>query len=98
MYDDCSRLAALTAQVESLATQVSRLAAKIENPEHQKYSVEEACQRLRKSRSSFYRLREQGLLEVFKEGGRAYTTEAAILRCERRLRNDRLPKSHAHTR
>lgn len=77
---------ALRTEVQTMSIQLSRLTKKIENPEHVKYSVAEACERMKIAHSTYYRRKDAGQLQTFHEGGRVYTTEAAILACERLLR------------
>lgn len=77
----------LSQNVEALTQTVERLYRKVENPEHQKYTIDEACKRLRFTNSTFHRKVKDGLLESYQEGGRTFTTEAAILRYERLARS-----------
>ena len=78
----------LSQNVDALNQTVERLSRKVENPEHQKYTIDEACKRLKCSVSTFHRKVKEGLLESYQEGGRTFTTEAAILRYERLVRSD----------
>lgn len=79
----------LSQNVDSLNRTVERLYRKVENPEHQKYTIDEACERMKCSVSTFHRKVKGGLLESYQEGGRTFTTEAAILRYERLVRSDK---------
>lgn len=74
--------------IENLRSEVHRISKKVENPEHHKYMIDEACERLKCSVSTFHRKVKEGLLESYQEGGRTFTTEAAILRYERLVRSD----------
>lgn len=79
--------AAVAKHTEHLVDEVSRLRVRVERPDLQKYTVDEACDRLKRSRSSVYDLMQRGSLVPIKEAGRTYITEEEIQRWERVQRN-----------
>lgn len=91
MNDKLDRLIAevstLSTSLQDLRIEFSNLSRKVRNPEHEKYTVMEAAGRMKVSRQTLYRRVNEGHLELYREGGRTYTTEAEILRCERRMRS-----------
>jgi excisionase family DNA binding protein len=91
MQDEINKLlsmvSTLSTSIDDLRIEVSTLSRKVQNPEYIKYTVDEACDRMKVSRQTFYRRVGDGVLDVFKEGGRTYTTEANVLRYERTMRS-----------
>lgn len=73
--------------VAPLADEVARLRSRVQRPDLQKYTVDEACERLKRSRSGVYDLMQRGELVPVKEAGRTYLTEEEIQRWERTQRN-----------
>ena len=73
--------------VVPLADEIARLSTRLQRPDLQKYTVDEACIRLKRSRSSLYALFKSGELNRVNEQGRTYLTEEEIQRWERSQRN-----------
>lgn len=72
--------------VSPLAEEIAELRGRLQRPDLVKYSVEEACERLKRSRSGVYDLMKKGELVPVKEAGRTYLTEEEIQRWERTQR------------
>jgi excisionase family DNA binding protein len=72
--------------VEVLAEQVSRLTTKVQRPDLQKYTVAEACDRLKLGHTKIYDLMNAGELEYVVEAGRRIITEEAVQSWERKNR------------
>ena len=73
--------------VAPLTDEVARLSDRVQRPDLVKYSVDEACARLKRSRSSVYNLVQRGELVPVKEAGRTYLTEEECQRWERTQRS-----------
>jgi transposase len=80
-------LSPLVVQIGELTDEVSRLRQRIVRPDLEKYSVEEAAGRIKRSRSSVYELMKAGELVPVREAGRTYLTEEEIQRWERTQRS-----------
>lgn len=70
-------------ELDRVRAELRRMSARLERPDLQKYSVEEAAERLGRSRSGVYELIKLGELVPVRERGRTYLTEEECRRWER---------------
>ena len=88
LHEALSRIVddAVQCAVAPLIDEIAALRVRIQRPDLVKYSVDEACERLKRSRSGVYDLMKRGELVPLKEAGRTYLTEEEIQRWERTQR------------
>lgn len=77
----------LDERITPLIDEIARLRTRIQRPDLQKYTIEESCERMKRSRSSIYAIIMAGEITPVKERGRTFLTEEEIQRWERTQRN-----------
>jgi excisionase family DNA binding protein len=77
----------VASELDEVKRELSRLNTRVQRPDLQKYSVQEASARLRRSESTVWEMIKSGEIEAVKEKGRRYITEEAVQTWERKQRH-----------